>query len=116
MISLTLALIYVLVTLISYWAYKVIYNLFFSPLRKVPGPLINQIFPLASTFYAVNGTFHLYSTKLHQKYGNVVRISWDGISIASDEAAKEVYSTYSFAKSGFYNGFQIAGETVFSTR
>ncbi|KAI9290546.1 cytochrome P450 [Neoconidiobolus thromboides FSU 785] len=116
MITFTLILCYVIIVLLSYWVYNLIYNIFFSPLRKVPGPLVHLIFPMCYRVYTFAGTYHLYSKKLHQKYGNVVRISWNVISIASDEAAKEVYSTYTYSKSAFYNGLHIAGETILSTR
>ncbi|KAI9295405.1 cytochrome P450 [Neoconidiobolus thromboides FSU 785] len=116
MITFTLALSYIIITSLAYWAYNIIYNIYFNPLKKVPGPLINMIFPMTNFIYMFTGTNHLHSARLHQKYGNVVRISWDVISIASDETVKEVYSTYSFEKDSFYNGFQITGETLFSTR
>ncbi|KAI9296060.1 cytochrome P450 [Neoconidiobolus thromboides FSU 785] len=107
---------YIFIIALCYWSYKVIYNLFFSPLRKIPGPLINQFFPFLLRYYLFNGTIHLYVTKLHEKYGKTIRLNWDNVSFSSDEAANQIYSTYTFPKSKRTNGFQIIGETILSTR
>ncbi|KAI9295030.1 cytochrome P450 [Neoconidiobolus thromboides FSU 785] len=106
----------ILIIVLVYWCYKIIYNLYISPLRKIPGPLINQIFPFLPRYYLFNGTFHLYVTGLHEIYGSAVRLNWDSISFCSDEAAKRINSTYTFPKSRKTNGFQVVGETILSTR
>ncbi|KAI9290574.1 cytochrome P450 [Neoconidiobolus thromboides FSU 785] len=58
---------------------------------------------------------HTYIKGLHEKYGEVVRLSANSITFSSDEVTKELYSTYALPKSTFYYGFHITGETILST-
>ncbi|KAI9298435.1 cytochrome P450 [Neoconidiobolus thromboides FSU 785] len=99
-----------------YWSYNVIYSIFFSPLRKIPGPLIYQFFPIIFQYYMWKGTGHKVIFELHKKYGSVVRLGRIAVSFESDSACKELYSTYTYPKSRFYSAFQLVGETIFSTR
>ncbi|KAI9291035.1 cytochrome P450 [Neoconidiobolus thromboides FSU 785] len=105
-----------LVLFLAFYVYKVIHSIFFSPLKNVPGPLINLIFPFVNYIYIINGTYPEYALNLHKKHGNVVRLSWSKISFSSDSALKEIYSTYSYIKDQTYEIFQIIGETILSTR
>ncbi|ORX63773.1 cytochrome P450 [Linderina pennispora] len=61
---------------------------FFSPLSSIPGPLINKFFQSAAAY-------HAYSTELHAKYGEIVRIgaSYVSLSNTSDTRLKGVAYT-----------------------
>ncbi|KAI9295006.1 cytochrome P450 [Neoconidiobolus thromboides FSU 785] len=102
-------------SLIAIWFYKVYYNLFVTPLKEIPSPIILQIFPFIYTFIQVAGLDHLLVYYLHLYYGEVVRVSWGVVSFNNLEACKEIYSTYKFPKDTLYSGFHRAGETTFST-
>ncbi|KAI9298337.1 cytochrome P450 [Neoconidiobolus thromboides FSU 785] len=115
MLKLSTLLFCAAIAVLSYWIYNVIYNLFFSPLSKIPGPLIHQIFPSYFRIFTFSGDMHTYIRDLHEKYGEAVRLNWNSVSFSSDEATKVIYSTYAFPKSGFYHGFQVIGETIIGT-
>ncbi|KAI9296972.1 cytochrome P450 [Neoconidiobolus thromboides FSU 785] len=113
-------LYYTLLTITSlflfYWAYNVIYQLYFSPMHNIPGPMIYILIPNIYKIHILMGGFHLHMLDLHTKYGKAVRLSSNVVSFASETASKDIYSTYNFQKHGFYSAFQIVGEASFSTR
>jgi len=77
-----------------------------SPLRKYPGPVlasVSRLWKVASTFSGHTHTDHI---ALHRKYGRLVRIAPDEVSIASPEAARTVLSAGKrFYKTDFYAVF-----------
>lgn len=52
---------------------SVIYNIFFSPYRHIPRPLISKTIPIYDLYFMLNGMFHLHLSELHDKYGEVVK-------------------------------------------
>ncbi|RAK95979.1 cytochrome P450 [Aspergillus ibericus CBS 121593] len=70
----------------------VLYRLFFHRLRKVPGPVGARI----SRFYAAHQTMkhaqmHRHVQRLHQQYGDVVRIGPREVSICRPSAIRAIY-------------------------
>ncbi|KAM6478604.1 cytochrome P450 [Trichoderma sp. SZMC 28011] len=64
-----------------YIAYTAIYNLFFHPLRKFPGP---KLWALHYGFYArleLSGEGHRRMLQIHQKYGPIVRVAPNHLAI-----------------------------------
>lgn len=54
------------------WAsMRTIYNLFFHPLRDVPGPLFAKVSSLWLLFHEMGGQGHLHIMKLHYHYGKL---------------------------------------------
>ncbi|KAI1098726.1 cytochrome P450 monooxygenase [Jackrogersella minutella] len=76
---------------VGYLLWSVIYNLFISPLRKIPGPKLWAISPLPQALMQCSGTPHRKILALHQKYGDVVRISPRSVSFLDPVAWKELY-------------------------
>ncbi|KAI9292790.1 cytochrome P450 [Neoconidiobolus thromboides FSU 785] len=104
------------ITSLLYWGYNVIHSLFITPLRKLPGPLLYQLFPIIIYYHIILGKGHILIYNLHKQYGSVVRVGWSMVSFDSEAASKQIYSTYDFPKTKFYSAFQVVGETIFSTR
>ncbi|KAI5920174.1 cytochrome P450 [Camillea tinctor] len=75
---------------VGYFLYTVIYNLFFHPLRKYPGPRLWAIssIPYAITF--VSGNAHRKVRELHEKYGETVRLGPDHLAFNGPQAWKEI--------------------------
>ena len=86
-----------------------VYRLYFHPLAKVPGPWYNKVsrIPFAiKTYYGLTGQ---NAVELHEKYGEVVRISPDQVSFTSgDTAWQEIY--------GFRTGKQRGEPTMAKNR
>ncbi|KAL7950091.1 cytochrome P450 [Trichoderma barbatum] len=71
---------------VIYVAYNVIYNLFFHPLRKFPGP---KLWAIHYGFYAcleLSGDGHRRMVAIHQKYGPVVRVAPNHLAFCHPDA------------------------------
>lgn len=66
--------------------------LYFHPLRHIPGPKINAITRVPSIYHMLRGTTKENVTRLHDKYGEVVRVSPNDLSFISGETAwQDIY-------------------------
>ncbi|KAK5170590.1 uncharacterized protein LTR77_005179 [Saxophila tyrrhenica] len=91
-----------------------------SPLREYPGPFLAKF----TDWWRVANTVdsHNIALRLHEKYGPVVRMGPNVLSISDATYAKIIYSTRgNYLKSDYYavndiiqNGFRI--QNIFSTR
>lgn len=72
-------------------ASSMIYNVFFNPLRKVPGPFVWSISHVPLLLMSCSSTPHKRVLALHEKYGDVVRTSPNSVSCLHAAAWKEVY-------------------------
>ncbi|KAL0930186.1 uncharacterized protein CTRU02_215006 [Colletotrichum truncatum] len=70
---------------------QVLYNLFFHPLSRYPGPRLAAITPLVHVYYFVAGDAVLWLDRLHRKYGEVVRVEPDRLSYIAPQAWKDIY-------------------------
>ncbi|KAI3396494.1 hypothetical protein diail_12114 [Diaporthe ilicicola] len=76
---------------IVYTGYYVLYNIFFHPLAKFPGPLLARSSLLWRIRHSMTGHFHLAIQEQHRKLGPVVRISPNELSFASVQSWKDIY-------------------------
>ncbi|KAL2827913.1 cytochrome P450 [Aspergillus pseudoustus] len=93
-----------------------IYNLFFHPLRGVPGPFLAKLSPWWLFALEMTATPHQQLFKLHHKYGPMMRISPNEVSFNDIEASEVIYAqTSKFDKSKyFYRAFENQGPHLFS--
>ena len=63
-----------LLALIAYAVGTIVYNLYFHPLSKYPGPLSLKISKFVGMYYAFDGKQDRFLKSLHEKYGPYVRI------------------------------------------
>ncbi|OHW90976.1 trichothecene c-15 hydroxylase [Colletotrichum incanum] len=73
-----------------YGVATVIYNLFFHPLRRYPGPKLWAATPMPAALSILRGTPHLKVLELHKRYGDIVRIGPNELALSHAEAWKEV--------------------------
>lgn len=77
---------------ILYVAIRIIYRLYFHPLSKIPGPKLNALSRIPYARHLLAGTTVQNVTKLHEKYGEAVRVSPNEVSFISGETAwQDVY-------------------------
>jgi hypothetical protein len=69
----------------------IIYNLYFHPLSKYPGPKLWTAFEVARTIGRMRGDFDLQIVEAHRKHGEVVRIGVDELSFINPSAWKDIY-------------------------
>ncbi|CAA9957186.1 P450 monooxygenase [Pyrenophora teres f. maculata] len=72
---------------ITYFIYIVIYNLFFHPLRHIPGPLFARACPIPYALVLRKGAIIPWLKAQHDRYGEVVRMCPGQISFISGETA-----------------------------
>ncbi|CAG8960480.1 hypothetical protein HYFRA_00008199 [Hymenoscyphus fraxineus] len=68
-----------------------IYNIFFHPLAKYPGPTLRAAFHFPDAFSKLRGTSYTDTKYLHDQYGTVVRLVPDGLSYNVPRAWKDIY-------------------------
>jgi cytochrome P450 len=79
-----------LVSVIGYILFRVVYNLFFNPLRKFPGPKLWAISNIPYTRMFLSGEGHFKILQLHQQYGPIVRIGPKDLSINHPDGMKDL--------------------------
>ncbi|KAF9640790.1 putative benzoate 4-monooxygenase cytochrome p450 protein [Lasiodiplodia theobromae] len=100
----------------------VAYRYYFHPLRRIPGPLLAKFTDAQRFFDTAGGRAELTHRLLHAKYGPVVRIGPNTVSLSNPECIKLIYSNKAnFPKSDFYAGNDVMQGnqrvcTLFGTR
>lgn len=90
--SWTTILIGSIVALLVGELYKTIQNAFFSPISKVPGPLVRKFTIIPHVYSLIAGKEPVTILELHQKYGPIVRFGPKHVMYAgSSEAFKDVH-------------------------
>lgn len=85
---------------------RLLYNRYASPLHKYPGPLLASATRLWKLLSTATTRTHLDHIALHRRYGPIVRIAPNEVSLSSPEAARTVLSAGKrFHKTDFYAVF-----------
>ncbi|KAH8807633.1 gamma-glutamyltranspeptidase-domain-containing protein [Xylogone sp. PMI_703] len=90
-----------LFTSVFYVIGLVIYRLFFHPLAKYPGPFWAKVTGLYPAYYALTGKRHINCYKLHKKYGDIVRVAPNIVTINHKDALKDIYGVNKNVQKGF---------------
>ncbi|KAF3810382.1 Versicolorin B desaturase [Colletotrichum gloeosporioides] len=97
--------------IVLYVVFKVVYNLYFHPLRKFPGPVANKLSIIPHLWSVFKGKQSYELLRLHSKYGHVVRYGPNELSFSSAKAWKDIYGPRSghqpFTKGTWYDGLSI---------
>ncbi|KAJ5633877.1 hypothetical protein N7528_001719 [Penicillium herquei] len=78
-------------TIIIYVITKIIYNVYFHPLSRFPGPTSHAISRIPYFRRAIRGTLPFDMLELHEKYGDIVRIAPDELAFSHPDAWKDVF-------------------------
>ncbi|KAF2970089.1 hypothetical protein GQX73_g3438 [Xylaria multiplex] len=85
----------------------VIYQYVFSPLASFPGPLAAKFTKVWRAYGMYKGTWHRDIVDLHRKYGPVVRIGPNELSVGDPEAFRQIYRvSKAFPKGASYSVVQ----------
>lgn len=88
------------IKIVLYQILTIVYNLFFHPLRKFPGPILRRASSIPWAIQHVRGNQPFETHKLHEKYGPVVRITPNHLSFTNAQAFKDIYGHLVGNKSG----------------
>ncbi|KAI0903432.1 cytochrome P450 [Ustulina deusta] len=98
---------------LSRWVYTVLYNLYFHPLRDVPGPRIAAISDIPYCWWLLGGRMPYKLLELHDQYGHAVRTAPNEVSFSSSQSWADIYGVRpghrTFLKGNFYDGGSFAG-------
>lgn len=79
-------------TFVLYWVVLVIYRIWLHPLAKLPGPKLLAATGMPFLYEnSISGTFSARLKKLHRKYGPVVRVAPNHLSVDGSVAWPEVF-------------------------
>ncbi|KAL3584919.1 hypothetical protein FPOAC2_14700 [Fusarium poae] len=92
---------------IAYILVNVIYNLFFHPLAKVPGPFLARLTKLWLLSEELGGDAANTLARLHKKHGQLVRVSPNEVAINDRDTFTTInrQGTKFYKEKTFYNGF-----------
>ncbi|ERT02964.1 uncharacterized protein SPSK_08965 [Sporothrix schenckii 1099-18] len=76
---------------VLYFAYNVVYNLYFHPLRHFPGPFLHRATRATYIYRTMCGKMPFDVLPMHDRYGPVVRIAPDQLSFLDVAAWKDIY-------------------------
>ncbi|KAE9375433.1 isotrichodermin C-15 hydroxylase [Stipitochalara longipes BDJ] len=85
-------------TFLSYTVSTVVYNLYFHPLSKFPGPPLWAAFQFPFLQKMLQGCLPYRVKELHDKYGSVVRISPGELSFIDPDAWRDIYMNKEFLR------------------
>ncbi|TGJ84279.1 hypothetical protein E0Z10_g4495 [Xylaria hypoxylon] len=68
-----------------------VYNLYFHPLRHIPGPPLWIALNGLRSIYKMRGILEFKYIEFHEKYGEVVRVNADEVAFIRPEAWKDIY-------------------------
>ncbi|KAL5358523.1 cytochrome P450 [Aspergillus floccosus] len=85
-----LGLAVTITAILGYCIAQVLYNLFFHPLSRFPGPWTHAILRLPYFYRSINGTLPFDMLEFHKKYGDIVRIAPDELAFSHPDAWKDI--------------------------
>jgi benzoate 4-monooxygenase len=89
----------------------------YAPLRNIPGPFLAKFSNVWLAYHSRKRQKYAAVHAAHARYGTVVRIGYNHISIASEEGIPLVYAHGNgFLKAEFYDAFVSGVPGVFNTR
>ncbi|KAK7699900.1 hypothetical protein SLS64_011331 [Diaporthe eres] len=109
-----------------------VYNVYFHPLARVPGPFLAKISDLWHAYHVSTGTRHILLGELHKTYGKTSSLAWfaveaqprlgplirlgpNTVSVNTDDGLQKVFSATSpIDKSPFYKAFAPGFDSSFA--
>ncbi|KAI1824078.1 isotrichodermin C-15 hydroxylase [Xylaria intraflava] len=82
----------VLIGILTYFTSRAIYNLYFHPLARFPGPLTRRISRIPWSLAVLRRTAVYDAAKLHDKYGPVVRFAPNELAFLDSRAWRDIMS------------------------
>ncbi|KXJ88135.1 averantin oxidoreductase [Microdochium bolleyi] len=76
---------------VAYYSVMAVYNIYFHPLSKYPGPKSWSATPFHYAILQLRGTCPKDTAKMHQKYGPVLRISANELSFTYPGAWRDIF-------------------------
>lgn len=96
------------IVLLVFWLLR---NRYKRNLQTLPGPFTNSITVIPRLWSVFKGKSHLDDLALHRKYGDIVRLAPNSVSVCDPAALDALYGISSkFFKAGFYEPVRFYDE------
>ncbi|KAJ2523460.1 hypothetical protein H4217_000098 [Coemansia sp. RSA 1939] len=105
---------YLVLLLLVWLGSTAIQRAFLSPLCQIPGPFLNSLTNIPLSRSSANGTYHKYVHRLHERYGEVVRVGHNQVSVSNLAELKRILSTHDFPKGSLYENMVLPKTTIVS--
>ncbi|KAL7800233.1 cytochrome P450 [Trichoderma ceciliae] len=93
-----------------------LYRFIRDPLSQVPGPWYARWTSVVIKYHWLKGNRARYQQDLHLKYGPVVRLAPNEVSVTNIEAVKKIYNAReTFLKTSWYFDISVMMENLFNT-
>jgi cytochrome P450 len=103
--GLALSCMGLLAVITTSFLYTCVYNVFFHPLKHIPGPLLARATAFPYVYKLRTGQMHSWIKEVHEKYGEAVRVAPQEVSFTSaDTAWSDIYGfrTGKYKNTGAY--------------
>lgn len=77
---------------LQYPVTQIIYNLYFHPLSKFPGPKLWAASRLPFIYNLLTGQLVKKEREFHEKYGDFLRLAPDEVSFTGEQAWNDIYT------------------------
>ena len=117
--SLMLSPVWLVVAItVGYLFARAVYNVFFHPLAKVPGPFLASLTTKWIDIHDIAGCKALTVAPIHERFGPVVRIGPDELSFSDPALLKEIYGQATpYMKSALYSHLGVGThDGIFDTQ
>lgn len=84
---------YVLYVGVAFVVARIFYDLLFSPLRRIPGPLAAKYTDFYRAYLATKGNVDGHMRAWHRRWGSAVRVGPNTISISDPDLIRVIYTT-----------------------
>ncbi|ORX73063.1 cytochrome P450 [Linderina pennispora] len=101
--------------LVAYLSYEIIYALYFSPLRNVPGSFWARISKIRTLISDIKGDEPEYIIANQEKYGSVFMLEPYKVAICDPSDCRLVLSTHAFRKDRQYGNIEFLEPNMFLT-
>jgi cytochrome P450 len=98
-----------------YTAWKLLYALYFSPLRHIPGPLASRLSGKRGTWAVITGKAAAVAQSDYEAYGDVYVAKPNAVFLCDPEDARHVLAIGEFRKTDMYRIFEYEGVPNVST-
>ncbi|KAJ1963898.1 hypothetical protein GGI12_001773 [Dipsacomyces acuminosporus] len=96
----------------AYAAYKIIYALYLSPLRNIPGPFLARLTNKRAEYFGAVGAQARLAREEYEQYGDVYMYQPNAVVISNPDDIRTVLATHKFLKTDFYKTIDLLGEQV----
>ncbi|KAJ1897224.1 hypothetical protein LPJ66_003509 [Kickxella alabastrina] len=105
----------VLCGLVAYFSWQIIYAMYLSPLRHVPGSLWFRISGFPMLLYQLRGLEPTLMKQFNQTYGGIFVMGPSRVAICNPKDSQTILSSHAFLKDKMYSNVELMEPNMFLT-